>query len=520
MNNKITVFDSTLRDGAQSEGVSYSVQDKLNIAKALDGFGVSYIEAGIPGANPKDMEFFEKASKLSFKNAKLCAFGRTAPKGTAPQDDPGLAAIVGSGCPAAAIFGKAWSLHVTEILGITPEENLETVENSVRFLKSHGMEVIFDAEHAFDGFKDDRAYAENVICAAISGGADCISLCDTNGGTMPFEIYDITKKLCERFSETVFAIHAHDDCGCAAANSVMAIRAGASSVQGTFIGYGERAGNAALSTVIPDLVLKCGIECDGSLPLLSKTARTVAEISNMRLGRGMPYVGRSAFAHKGGMHIDAVKKLTRSFEHVDPETVGNKRRFLNSEMSGRASVLDKVQEFIPDAEKNSPTTKRITEKLKELEYHGYRFEAADASFELMVKRTLGIFKPHFDTILYKTIGEFPGSNGGTQASAMIRISVDGREEITAAIGNGPVNALDTALRKALSVFYPQLRTVHLTDYKVRVFDTEKATGAMTRVMIETSDGSETWTTVGASADIIEASWLALVDSIEYKLSKE
>ncbi len=520
MNNKITVFDSTLRDGAQSEGVSYSVQDKLNIAKALDEFGVSYIEAGIPGANPKDMEFFEKASRMSFKNAKLCAFGRTAPKGTAPQDDSGLSAIVGSKCPAAAIFGKAWSLHVTEILGITLEENLETVENSVRFLKSHGMEVIFDAEHAFDGFKADRAYAESVISAAVSGGADCISLCDTNGGTMPFEIYDITKKLCERFPETLFAIHAHDDCGCAAANSVMAVKAGARSVQGTFIGYGERAGNAALSTVIPDLALKCGLECDGQLPLLSKTARTVAEISNMRLGHGMPYVGRSAFAHKGGMHIDAVKKLTRSFEHIDPETVGNKRRFLNSEMSGRASVLDKVQEFIPDAEKNSPTTKRIAEKLKELEYHGYRFEAADASFELMVKRTLGLFKPHFDTILYKTIGEFPGSNGGTQASAMIRISVDGREEITAAIGNGPVNALDTALRKALSVFYPQLRTVHLTDYKVRVFDTEKATGAMTRVMIETSDGSETWTTVGASADIIEASWLALVDSIEYKLSKE
>lgn len=516
---KITVFDSTLRDGAQSEGVSYSVQDKLNIAKALDEFGVSYIEAGIPGANPKDMDFFEKASKTAFKNAKLCAFGRTAPKGAAPENDSGLLAIIKSKCPCAAIFGKAWDLHVTEILGITLAENLETVKQSVRFLKNSGLEVIFDAEHAFDGFKANPDYTENVISAAISGGADYITLCDTNGGSMPFEIYEITKRLCEKFPDAAFGIHAHDDAGCAAANSVMAVKAGAVMVQGTFIGYGERAGNAALSTIIPNIKLKCGFDCDGNLPIISKTARTVAEISNMSLSRAMPYVGRSAFAHKGGMHIDAVKKLSRSFEHISPEAVGNKRRFLNSEMSGRATVLDKIQEFMPDASKDSPAAYQITKKLKELEYHGFKFEGADASFELMVKRTLGIFKPHFDTLLYKTIGEFSGNDCGISASAVIRISVDGKEEITAAIGNGPVNALDTALRKALLVFYPELKSVHLTDYKVRVFDTEKATGAMTRVMIETSDGSETWTTVGASSDIIEASWLALVDSIEYKLSK-
>lgn len=519
-NKKITVLDSTLRDGAQSEGVSYSVSDKLNIARALDEFGVSYIEAGIPGANPKDMEFFEKAADVSFKNAKLCAFGRTAPKGVTPENDSGLCAIVASRCPAAAIFGKAWDLHVSEILGITEEENLKTIENSIRFLKNRGLEVIFDAEHAFDGFKSNSDYTKRVIAAAAFGGADVVALCDTNGGSMPFEVYEITKSLCEEFSEVRFAIHAHDDSGCAAANTLMAVKAGAVSVQGTFTGYGERCGNAALSTVIPDLTLKCGIACDGKLELLSKTAHTVSEISNMRLERHLPYVGRSAFAHKGGMHIDAVKKLAKSFEHVAPESVGNKRRFLNSEMSGRASVLDKVHEFLPEAEKNSPETARIAARLKELEYHGYKFEAADASFELMVKRTLGIFKPHFDTLLYKTIGEFPGSDGSMQASAVIRISVDGREEITAAIGNGPVNALDTALRKALSVFYPQLKNVHLTDYKVRVFDTEKATGAMTRVMIETSDGHETWTTVGASSDIIEASYIALVDSIEYKLSKQ
>lgn len=521
MNKKIIgIFDSTLRDGAQSEGVSYSVSDKLNIAKALDEFGVSYIEAGIPGANPKDMEFFEQASKLHLRNAKLCAFGRTSPKGILPENDAGLRSIIASKCPCAAIFGKAWDLHVTEILGLTLEENLEIIKNSIKFLKSRGLEVIFDAEHAFDGFKSNSSYTKKVIETAICGGTDCVALCDTNGGSMPDEVYEITKHFCTSYPETEFSIHAHDDSGCAAANSVMAVKAGASSVQGTFTGYGERCGNAALSTVIPNIVLKCKMNCAGQMHLLSKTAHTVSEISNMRLNRTMPYVGRSAFAHKGGMHIDAVKKLSSSFEHVQPEAVGNRRRFLNSEMAGRASVLDKIHEFFPDAEKSSPETARIAERLKELEYHGYEFEAADASFELMVKRTLGIFKPHFDTLLYKTIGEFPGSDGGIQASAVIHVSVDGCEEITAAIGNGPVNALDTALRKALSVFYPQLNNVHLTDYKVRVFDTEKATGAMTRVMIETSDGTDTWTTVGASSDIIEASWLALVDSIEYKLSKQ
>ena len=516
--NKIRIFDSTLRDGAQSEGVSYSVQDKLNIVKALDDFGVSFIEAGIPASNPKDLEFFEQAKKITLKNAKLCAFGRTRLKGIKASEDESLASLVNAGTEIVSIFGKAWDMHVAEILGISLQENLEMVRDSIDFLKASGKIVIFDAEHLFDGYKSNKDYAISVIKAAES--ADMVALCDTNGGMMPDDIFSITKEICELFPNLPFAIHAHNDTGCAAANSIMAVKAGAVSVQGTFTGYGERAGNAELSTVIPNLVLKCGIPCDGNLTALTKTALTIAEISNMHVDRRRPYIGRSAFAHKGGMHIDAVKKNPKSFEHIDPSVVGNKRRFLTSEISGRSTVMDKIHEFAPEASKNSAMAKKITEKLKELEHHGYQFEAADASFELMVKRTIGLFKPHFETVLYKTIGEFPAADGGVQASAVIHIRVDGKDEITAAVGNGPVNALDTAIRKALSVFYPELKAVHLTDYKVRVFDTQHATGAMTRVMIESTDGTDTWTTVGASPDIIEASWFALVDSIEYKLSKK
>ena len=515
---KIQIFDSTLRDGAQSEGVSYSVQDKLNIVKALDDFGVSFIEAGIPAANPKDLEFFEKAKKLALKNAKLCAFGRTRLKGIRSEDDENLQSLVSAGTDIVSIFGKAWDMHVTEILGISPEENLEMVHDSIEFLKKSGKAVIFDAEHFFDGYKANKEYALSVLSAAKH--SDMITLCDTNGGMMPDEIFSITKEIRNLFPDMPLAIHAHNDSGCAVANSIMAVKGGAVSVQGTFTGYGERAGNAELATIIPNLLLKCGIPCDGNLESLTKTALTIAEISNMHIDRRRPYIGRSAFAHKGGMHIDAVKKNPESFEHIDPALVGNKRRFLTSEMSGRGAVMDKIHEFAPEASKDSAMAKKITDKLKELEHHGYQFEAADASFELMVKRTMGLFRPHFETVLYKTIGEFPAQDGGVQASAVIHVRVDGQDEITAAIGNGPVNALDTAIRKALSVFYPELIDVHLTDYKVRVFDTQKATGAMTRVMIESTDGVDTWTTVGASSDIIEASWFALVDSIEYKLSKK
>lgn len=514
---KIRIFDSTLRDGAQSEGVSYSVQDKLNITKALDAFGVSFIEAGIPAANPKDIEFFEKAKQLSLKNAKLCAFGRTRLKDVLPEEDENLNALINAGTEAVSIFGKAWDMQVTEILGINPEDNIEMVKDSIDYLKNAGRFVIFDAEHFYDGYKANREYALSVIKAALK--ADMIALCDTNGGFLPDEIYAITKELVEMFPENDFAVHAHNDSGCAVANSIMAVKAGAVSVQGTFTGYGERAGNAELSSIIPNLILKCGFECDGELAMLTKTALTIAEISNTQIDKRRPYIGRSAFSHKGGMHIDAVKKVTASYEHIDPSVVGNKRRFLTSEMSGRATIMDKIHEFSPTAEKSSDVAIKITNKLKELEHLGYQFEAADASFELMVKRTMGLFKPHFETVLYKTIGEFPSSDGGVQASAVIHVRVDGKDEITAAIGNGPVNALDTAIRKALSVFYPELKTVKLTDYKVRVFDTQQGTGATTRVLIESTDGTDTWTTVGASSDIIEASWFALVDSIEYKLSK-
>ena len=516
---QIEIFDSTLRDGAQSEGISFSVQDKLNIVKALDNFGVSYIEAGNPGSNPKDLAFFEQVQKICLKNAKLCAFGSTHRKNVPVEQDANIQSLLAANTPVVAIFGKAWNLHVTEILKISAEDNLALVRDTVSYLKEQGKEVIFDAEHFFDGYKEKKEYALQVLQAAADGGADCLCLCDTNGGALPNEIFSAVSEVSRRFSSKKIAIHCHDDIGCAVASSMLAVEAGASQVQGTFIGFGERCGNADLSVIIPNLRLKYRMDCDGNLPLLSKTAVKIAEISNIPLRSNKPYIGRSAFAHKGGMHIDGVQKISRSFEHVDPEQVGNERKFLMSEVSGRTTVLAKIKDYAPDLTKDSPQTALIVEKLKELEHFGYQFEAADASFEILVKKLLGHFTPHFNLVLYKTTGEFPAPDGKMQSSAMIQIKVDGKAETTASVGNGPVNALDLALRKALMVFYPELKRIHLTDYKVRVFDTGQATGAKVRVLIESTDGTEVWTTVGVSTDIIEASWNALVDSIEYKLTK-
>lgn len=515
----IQFLDSTLRDGAQSEGISFSVQDKLHLLQALDQFGISYIEGGNPASNPKDMEFFERAKHISLKHAKLCAFGSTVHQGVLPGEDEGLQKLLDAQAPVAVIFGKTSIRQVTCVLQIKPEENIKIVNDTVRFLKSKGKEVIFDAEHFFDGFQEQQEYALSVLQAAIHAGADSICLCDTAGGTMPHQIYEITKKVCEIFPHYPIGIHTHNDAGCGVANSLEAVRAGVVMVQGTFLGYGERCGNADLSVIIPDLQLKYGIDCGFDLKSLTKTAALAAELSNIPLPHNAPYTGRSAFSHKAGMHVDGVQKLPSSFEHIDPAQVGNKRRFLLSEFAGRTTLLSKLKNIAPGFSKQSPEISKLMDRIKEMEHQGYQFEGADASFELMVKKFLGQFTPHFQVLLYKTMGEFPAQNGRMQSTAMIHVSVDGKEEITAAMGNGPVNALDIALRKALTVFYPQLKHVHLIDYKVRVFDTKKATESRVRVLIESTDGKESWTTVGISTDVIEASWNALVDSIEYFLQE-
>ncbi len=515
---KIELFDSTLRDGAQGEGISYSVSDKLSIVRALDDFGIDYIEAGNPGSNPKDIAFFREIRSDTLKHAKLCAFGSTHKKGATPQTDPNVLSLLKAGTPAVSLFGKSWDLHVHKVLMATLEENLDLVYNTVRYFHDEGREVIFDAEHFFDGLRANRDYALQVLDVALQAGADCLCLCDTNGGTMPLQVFKDVQLVRERFPDAKIGIHCHNDTGCAVASSIMGVEAGARQVQGTFIGTGERCGNTDLSVIIPNLQLKLGYDCvaDGMGDLLA-TVRQVTEISNLQVPGNTPYVGASAFAHKGGMHIDGVNKLSASFEHVAPESVGNTRRFLMSEVSGRSMVMMKLSTVAPELTRDSQEVAAILSKLKDLENDGYQFEAADASFELMARRTLGKFAPHFDTVMYRTTGEYPPPAGDNSASAIISLMVDGQEETTAAMGNGPVHALDMALRKALNVFYPGLSEVRLTDYKVRVLTGQEATASKVRVLIESTDGEHIWTTVGVATDVVAASWEALCDSLEYVL---
>lgn len=521
MAKRIAIFDSTLRDGAQAEGISFSVEDKIKIVKALDELGVAYIEAGNPGSNPKDLEFFDRVRRINLSNTKLAAFGSTRRRDIAVEEDSNVRSLLNADTPVVVIFGKSWDFHVTDIIKTSLKENLEMIKDTLSFFKQKGKEVIFDAEHFFDGYKSNPEYAMAALSAAVEGGADSIVLCETNGGVFPNEIYEITKKVVESFDVPV-GIHPHNDGGMAVANAIMAVEAGAVHVQGTFIGFGERCGNVNLSTVIGNLQLKKNFNCipKEQMQNLTKTARKVAEIANVTLSDGMPYVGKSAFAHKGGMHIDGVAKASHSFEHVNPELVGNERRFLMSEVAGRSTILSKIQKVNSNITKDSPETKQIIDRLKELEHKGYQFEGAESTFELIIRKQLGKYRPFFELEHFKIIGEQPSENGTFSSSAMIKVNVDGEVEITAAEGDGPVNALDKALRKALEVFYPELKRVHLTDYKVRVLDTKTATAAKVRVLIESTDGEDIWTTVGVSSDIIEASWIALVDSIEYKLIKD
>ena len=516
---KVVIFDSTLRDGAQAQGISFSVEDKIKIAMALDKLGVDYIEAGNPGSNPKDLAFFEHFANASLRHAKLIAFGSTRRKGILPEDDKNLQALLSAGTDSVCIFGKSWDFHVTDILGATLEENLKMIADTVAFLKRHGKEVIYDAEHFFDGYKRNPSYAMATLQAAFDAGADTLVLCETNGGCFPSEISSIVAEITKKFPSV--GIHTHNDCEMAVANSIVAVEAGANHVQGTFTGFGERCGNANLSAIIPSLQLKMGFDCipAENMGLLVETARYISEVSNISLNPRAAYVGRSAFAHKAGMHIDGVVKSSSSFEHIDPEAVGNQRRYLTSEVAGGSALLAKIQKVDPSLTKSSPETAQIIQGLKEMEHKGYQFEGAESSFDLFIRKQLGKYKPFFELVSYKVISERPYVEGKS-ASAIIKIIVNGQAEITASEGTGPMGALDRALRKALHVFYPQLDDVYLTDYKVRVLDSKAGTQSKVRVLVESTDGKQSWTTVGVSGDIISASWLALVDSIEYKLAQD
>lgn len=515
---RIEIYDSTLRDGAQGQGVSFSLSDKIRIVKALDDFGIDYIEAGFPASNPKDAEFFRKMQSEKLSHAKLCAFGRTVKCGIEPEDDPALESLVSSGAPVLCIFGKTSVLHIRQVLGITEDENLGLIKKTVGYLKQFADEVIFDAEHFYAGYSENKDYALKVLSSAKEAGADVLCLCDTNGETMPYEAYEITKAVCDEFKDTRISVHFHNDTGCAVANSILSATAGASQIQGTFLGFGERCGNADLSVIMPNLKFKYGYEFPCDMRRLKKTAVKISEISNIGIRSNKPYIGKNAFHHKAGMHIDAVKKHSSSFEHIDPSLVGNERQFLLSEMSGRNTLLERVREIIPTAEKDSPELSMALEALKDKEFFGYHYEAAEASLNLLLKKTLCKYTPHFEVLLYKTTDDYPSGTGGMTSGAMIQIRVGDKTEVSASLGNGPVNALDTALRRALCVFYPQVSEMRLADFKVRVIDSGTSTAAKVRVLIESTDGVENWTTVGVSHDIIEACFAALVDSFEYKLS--
>ncbi len=516
---KISILDTTLRDGAQCENVSFSVNDKLKTIVLLDSFGISYIEAGNPASNPTDREVFAKLKDIPLKNAKICAFGSTVRKGLEPENDENITMLMQSSADVIAICGKAMESQANEIIGISGEENLSLIKTTIKYFKDNNREVIFDAEHFFDAFKKDMNYACKVIEAAIEAKADIICLCDTNGGCLPSDISSAVKYVCDKYNDISFGVHCHDDSGCAVANSLAAIENGAVHIQGTLNGIGERCGNANLSTLIPNISLKTNHDIDGELAKLYMVSSTLAEICNKPIHSNKPYVGRSAFTHKGGLHTDAMLKADFSYEHINPALVGNKRRYLMSELSGRSTIFAKSNIISKDGTitKNSPQVSAILEKVKQMEHYGYSFEAADASFELIVLKALSKFNPHFDLILYKVIDEFPCIDDKMQSSATIKIAVKGETEITASLGNGPVNALDLALRKALAVFYPQIKEMYLSDYKVRVLDENGATASLTRVIIESTDGIRHWSTVGVSPDIIEASLIALIDSVEYFL---
>jgi 2-isopropylmalate synthase len=513
----IQIYDTTLRDGTQREGISLSVEDKLTIAQRLDDLGVAFIEGGWPGSNPKDAEFFARARAMPWKTAQIAAFGSTCRVGGGPEDDANIAALLDSGAPVCTVVGKTWTLHVTEVLRTTREENLRIIEQSLRFLRSRGRRVVYDAEHFFDGWRADRLYALETLRAAVRGGAETLVLCDTNGGSLPWQIAEIVRAVRAEVAHPL-GVHAHNDSETAVANSLAAVAEGAIQVQGTVNGYGERCGNANLCSVIPALELKMGLEAlpPGRLETLYETSHFVAEVANQAPDEHLPYVGKSAFAHKGGIHVAAMRRSAVSYQHVEPESVGNRMRVVVSELSGRGNLLSKAEEFrlkVGDGRDVSG----VLEEIKDLESRGFSFEAAEASVAMLMKRQEPGYRPPFELVDFHVNVEHR-TGRGIFSEAMVKVRVGGEVHLTAAEGDGPVDALDAALRKALIPHHPRIAEMALTDYKVRILDSESGTGAITRVLIDTHMGPRRWTTVGASTNIIEASWRALSDAVEYGLT--
>jgi 2-isopropylmalate synthase len=519
MAKQITLYDTTLRDGSQGEEVTLSAEDKLRLAQKLDDFGIHYVEGGWPGSNPKDARFFEMARKTSFKNTRLSAFGSTCRSQTRPEDDQSIQALLKTELETVTIFGKSWDLHSTEILGISLDENAALIEDSVSYLKKQGRRVIYDAEHFFDGYKKNRDYALRTIKAAVRGGADVVVFCDTNGGSLPNEVHRIVTEVMKEFPVPT-GIHTHNDCGLALANSLAAVQAGVTMVQGTINGYGERCGNTDLVTVMGTLQLKMGYECvaEEKLKKLRELSRYVSEVANVPPFKRAAFVGKSAFAHKGGVHVSAILKNPAAYEHIDPELVGNRRRVLVSDLAGKSNIEYKAREMGISLGGNGFGSEKIIKEVKRLEDEGYQFDAAEGSLELLMKKVTGQFQDPFYLESLRVTME-KNRSGPTTSHATIKISVANEEEITAAEGDGPVNALDNALRKALNKFYPQIEEMRLVDFKVRVIDGSDGTAAKVRVQIESRDASEIWSTIGVSENVIEASWQALVDSVQYKLSK-
>ncbi len=518
--SQIKIYDTTLRDGSQTEGVSFSVNDKINITEKLDKLGVHYIEGGWPGSNPKDQEYFKYFSDKKLKNATITAFGSTRRAKIKPSEDINLQALVKSKTSAITIFGKTWDLHVKDVLKTSLDENLYMISDSIKFLKKRTEEVFYDCEHFFDGYKNNPKYALKTLLAAQEAGADCIIFCDTNGGALPNEINQIITEVSQKL-EVPLGIHTHNDMQLAVANSLVGIEAGCVQVQGTFNGLGERCGNANLGTIIGILYTKLNQKSIASKNIkhLKEVCYFISEMSNLKLPDNMAFVGHSAFAHKGGVHIDAMLKNPLAYEHIDPEIIGNQRRFITSELAGKMPIVMKAEKMNVTLDKKSPEAKKLMMNLQEKEHAGYQFEAADASFELFMKRSLKKYKPFFELESFRTASE-KRFDGQIFAEASIRVNVNGKSHYSASEGDGPVDALDRALRGALINFYPHLKEMNLRDYKVRVLDTKGGTAAKVRVLIESQDSTDSWTTVGVHENIIEASWEALIDSIEYKLLKD
>jgi 2-isopropylmalate synthase len=515
--SSIEIYDTTLRDGTQSEGFTLSGYDKIRVAQRLDELGVAFIEGGWPGSNPKDAEFFDRARDLDWRTAQIAAFGATCRVKGGPEDDANIQALLDSRAPVCTIFGKTWTLHVTDVLLTTLEDNLRIIEQSVAFLRAAGRRVIYDAEHFFDGYKADSLYALETLHAAVRGGAETVVLCDTNGGTMPWEVEAIIREM-KASVRHPFGIHTHNDGGCAVVNALLAVREGAHQVQGTINGVGERCGNANLCTIMANLELKMGRQClpEGHLRRLYELSHVVDEVANITPNDHLPYVGKSAFAHKGGVHVAAMRRSEQSYQHVVPERVGNRMRVVVSALSGRANILSKAEEHGVDVGGVADVV-GVLNDVKELEARGFSFEAAEASVAMMLKRQQPGYRPPFDLVDFLVNVEHRQGRG-IFAEAMVKVMVNGEVLHTAAEGKGPVNALDLALRKALAGHYPEIASFHLADYKVRILDGQDGTEAITRVLIDTRDANRVWSTVGASANIIEASWQALVDAVEYGLT--